>query len=105
MATAIRKLTAVKCDVYGIRHWADVVVGVVTGMPVRGLRLLRIARSLLVRLPWGVWAGQTTGNPFCLRFGGASTCPALERTRSGGARLPLDRHPGGPRSARWMGRF
>ena len=105
MATAIRKLTAGKCDVYGIRRWVDVVVGVVTGMPVGGLRLLTIARSLLVRLTWGVWPGQTTGNPFCLQLAGVSASPALERTRSGAARLHLDRHPGGPRSAMRLGRF
>jgi hypothetical protein len=105
MDTAIRKLVAGKFDVCGIRRLADVVVGVLTGMPVRGLRLLAIARSLLARLSWGVWPGQPTGKPYCLQAVGASASPALERTRSGAARLHVNRHPGGPRSAMRMGRF
>ena len=105
MARAIDKLTAGKFDVYGIGHIANVVVGVVTGLPVHALRLLETARSLLLRLRWRTAAGRSAGSHGCLRPVAAGAMRGPEPTRSGMARLRPERRLGRPRSAIGTGRF
>ena len=105
MGKAIRNLIAGKFDVDGIGHIANVVVDVVTGLPVRGLRLLGTARSLLVRLAWRVGAGPVATVPCCVRpvHAGATWTP--EPMSSGAARSRLYQRLGRPRSAIGSGRF
>ena len=105
MDRAIQKLTAAKFDVYGIGHIANVVDGVVTGMPVHALRLLETARSLLLRLTWRTAAGQPAGSPCCPRPADASATWSPEPARSGMARLRLEQRLGSPGSAIQFGRF
>ena len=73
MGTAFVK-HAMKSDVCGIRHFTDVVIGVVADMPVHGLRLLETARSLLVRLIWCVGAGPMAVRGY--RLGVTGPAPA-----------------------------
>ena len=99
MGTTIRHNTAGKSDVYGIRHFLNVVIGDVAGMPVVGLRLFEAARSLLVRLAWGTGAGHLEGNKHCLRPAASSAPWTPGLSRSGAARLRVDTRMGRPRSA------
>jgi len=105
MGKAIRNLIAGSFDVRGIGHVAHVVVDVVTGMPVDGLRLLETARSLLARLTWRAQAGQPTGNRYCPRpaYAGATWTPEPTSSATPGTRR--SKRLGRLRSAIRGGRF
>lgn len=104
MGTAFVK-HAMKSDVCGIRHFTDVVIGVVAEMPVHGLRLLETARSLLVRLTWRVGAGPMAVQRYRLGLTGPAAAWAPEPTRSGVTRQCLSKRQGRPGSAIGGGRF
>ena len=104
MGTAFAK-HAMKSDVCGIRHFTDVVIGVVAGMPVHGLRLLETARFLLVRLTWRVGAGPMAVPGYRQCWAGPAAAWAPEPTSSGVARRCINQRPGRPSSAHRVGRF
>jgi hypothetical protein len=104
MGKAIRNGIADKFDVTGIGQIGNVVVDVVTGTPMHGLRLLETARSLLVRLAWRVGAGHAATGPCCLRPVHAGATWTLEPTSSGDARSRLYKRLGRPRSVIRSGR-
>lgn len=104
MGTAFVK-HAMKSDVCGIRHCTDVVIGVVAGMPVHGLRLLETARFLLVRLTWRVGAGPMAVEGYFRRWAGPAAAWAPEPTSSGVTRRCINQRQGRPGSALGVGRF
>ena len=104
MGTATVKKMAGKFDVCGIAHFTNV-VDIVTGMPAHGLRLLRAARSLLLRLTWRIEAGQPAGSRYCPRPVLARATWAPEPTGSGVDGSRLGKRLGRPGSATRVGRL
>jgi len=105
MGRAISKLNSGKLHRSGIGHLANVARGVVTGMPVDGLRFLETARSLLVRLTWRQAAGPLTGPKYGLQPVAAGAMWKPEPTSSGRSRSCQHGRLGRLRSAIRFGRF
>ena len=98
MGTATIKTMAGKFDVCGIAHFANL-VDIVTGMPADGLRLLRAARSVLLRLTRRLEAGQPAGSRYCPRPVLARATWTPEPTCSGVDLSRLGKRLGRPGSA------
>ena len=106
MDRAIQKLNAAQLDTYGNGRLANVVVDAVTGMSIRGLRLLETARSLFHRLSTRRPAsGHLAGSLCCLQPVVVGAAWAPERVSSGVAHSRLLKRMGKPRSAKRAGRF
>ena len=103
MGTATVKTMAGKFDVCGIAHFTNV-VDMVTGMSADGLRLLRRARSLLLRLTWRLQAGLPAGSRYCPQPVLARATWAPERMCSGADHSRLAKRLGRPGSATRVGR-
>jgi len=105
MGTAFGIKNAKKSDVCGIRHFTDVVIGVVAGMPAHGLRLLETARSLLARLTWRVGAGPMAVQGYRLTVAGPAAGWVPEPSSSGATPRCFNKRQGRPGSALGVGRF
>jgi len=105
MGRAISKLNAEKLHRSGNGHLANIARGVVTGMPIDGLRFLEAARSLLVRLTWRLAAGPFTGQKYGLQPVAADATGTPEPTSSGRSRSCRHGRLGRPSSAIRVGRF
>lgn len=102
MGTATVKRMAGRLDVCGIAHFTNV-VDVVTDMPAHGLRLLRAARSLWLRLRWRLEAGPQAGSRYCPRPVLARATWAPEPVCSGADHSRFGKRLGRPGSATRVG--
>ncbi len=98
MGTATVKKMAGKFDVCGIAHFTNL-VDILAGMPADGLRLLRAARSLLLRLTWRLQAGHPAGSRYCPRPVLARATAMPEPMGSGASHSRMGKRLGRPGSA------
>ena len=103
MGTATVNTMAGNIGVCGIAHFTNV-VGIVTGMPADGLRLLRKARSLWLRLSWRLEAGHPAGSRYCPQPALARATRSPEPIGSGCDHSRLAKRLGRPGSATRVGR-
>ena len=104
MGTATVKTMAGNIDVCGIAHFTNV-VGIVTGMPADGLRLLDRARSLWLRLTRVFEAGHPAGSRYCPQPVLARAMRSPEPMGSGADHSRLAKRLGRPGSATRVGRW